>query len=193
MIPLYNKRLKPDKRGRMTQEQLQILARKRRQRFIEYIVLIGFQGFFVTAFLRLFHPVLALSFAAVSFGLSWNLAQLREQRRTLDLRDSRRLVGDALESMILMLFLVIVGIGARFIGIPFTTVMAYLSASLMAYFIGAFLGESVWIKRSLADLPETGLHNYIANLNRSLFFPYNLSYLQQAFRSPRRRNKNDDK
>lgn len=177
----------------MTQEQQQILARKRKQRFIEYVVLIGFQGFFVTAFLHLFHPLLALAFAAVSFGLSWNLAQLREQRRTLELNDGRRLVGDALESMILMLFLVLIGIGARFIDIPFTTVMAYLSVSLMAYFAGSFIGESVWIKRNLNELPEPLVHNYIANLNRSLFFPYNLSHLQQALRSPRRRNKNDEK
>lgn len=176
----------------MTQEEQQSLSRKKKQRFIEYVALIGFQGFFVTAFLVLLHPLLALALTAASFGLSWNLAQLREQRRTLNLNDGRRLMGDALESMILLLFLVLVGIGSQFIGIPFITVMAYLSISLMAYFMGSFLGESVWMKRYVDALPEAQLHNYVANLNRSLFFPYNLSHLRQVFRSPRRRNKSDD-
>ncbi len=159
---------------------------------IEYIVLIGFQGFFVTAFLKVLHPLFAPALAAVACGLAWNLASLREQRRTLALADSRRLIGDALESLILLLALVLIGIGAQFVAIPFIVVMAHLAISLMGFFVGSFLGESVWMKRYVYGLPDDIRSNYLGNLNRSLFFPYNLQYLRRVFRNPRHRDDKSD-
>ena len=177
----------------MTQEELQTFEKKRRQRMIEYLILIGFQGFFVTAFLKVLHPIFAPALAAVTGGLAWNLAGLREQRRTLAPGDSRRLIGDALESLVLLLALILLGIGAQFVAIPFVVVMAHLAISIMGYFIGSFLGESVWMKRYAEGLPAERIGNYLANLNRSLFFPYNLHYLRRVFRGPRRRSDDDEK
>lgn len=166
-------------------EQVQIL-KKKKQRFIEYLVLIGFQGFFVTAFLAVLQPFLSVVLAVGAFGLAWNLARLREHRRTLEPSDKRRLLGDALESLVLMLFLVCVGIGARFIEVSFIAVMAHLSVSLLAYFLGSFLGESMWTKQYFEALSEQEQHNYATNLNRSLLFPYDFSHLRRVFRSSRR-------
>ncbi len=153
---------------------------------VEYLVLISFQGFFVTAFLRVLHPLFSPALAVVTCGLAWNLAALREQRRTLALANSRRLIGDALESLILLLALVLLGIGAQFVALPFVVVMAHLAISLMGYFVGSFLGESVWMKRYVPGLPDDRLSNYLGNLNRSLLFPYNFQYLRRVFRNSRR-------
>ena len=175
----------------MNQENTQNFDKKRKQRMVEYLVLIGFQGFFVTAFLKVLHPLFAPALAAAGCGLAWNLASLREQRRTLAPGDSRRLLGDALESLVLLLALVAIGIGAQFVPIPFVVVMAHLAVSLMGYFVGSFLGESVWMKRYVPGLPEERFADYLENLNRSLFFPYNLRYLRRVFRGPRRRDDDD--
>lgn len=174
----------------MTQQEQAQFARKKRQRFIEYLVLIGFQGFFVTAFLSVLQPFLSTALAVASFGLSWNLARLREQRRLLETNDKRRLLGDALESLVLMLFLVCIGIGARYIQISFVVVMAHLSVSLIAYFLGSFLGESVWTRQFFSSLSARQQYNYIVNLNQSLLFPYNFSHLRRVFRSSQRDDDN---
>lgn len=176
----------------MKQEFRQSLEKKRMQRVVEYIVLIAFQGFFVTAFLRVLHPLFAPALAVVACGLAWNLAALREQRRTLGVADSRRLMGDALESMILLLALALLGIGAQFVDIPFVVVMAHLALSLMGFFVGSFLGESVWMKRNVPSLSNEKIENYLGNLNRSLFFPYNLRNIRRVFRRPRRRDDEQD-
>lgn len=173
----------------MTQKEQEQLGRKKKQRLIEYLFLIGFQGFFVTAFLAVLQPFLSIALAAGAFGLAWNLARLREQRRTMEANDKRRLLGDALESLVLMLFLVCVGIGTRFVQVSFVAVMAHLSVSLLLYFLGSFLGESVWTKQIFPSLSEREQHNYIVNLNQSLLFPYNIAHLRRVFRLSRR---NDD-
>lgn len=161
---------------------------KRRQRFVEYVSLISLQGFLAAGLLHATHEMQALIAAPVSFGMAWLLATAREERRTLDQHNTRRLLGDTIESFGLALSVAIFVITARYWGINVSLIMTYLAVVTMWYFLGSFLSETVWLSRVFPYLGFENKLNYLKNLNRSIIFPYNLSYLRSIFRStaPRR-------
>jgi membrane associated rhomboid family serine protease len=156
--------------------------RKRRQRFIEYAVLTSIQGFFATALLHETLPIVVVGLGVVAFGLAWNLAFAREHRRTLDIHSAQRLLGDAIESVILMVCIAGGIIIARFWGVPIFQIMAHIAPTIMLYFLGSFIGETIWARQFLATLSLSQQTNYIANLNRSLIFPYNIGYIRSVLR-----------
>lgn len=159
-----------------------LLERKRRQRFIEYAALTSIQGFFATALFHETIPLVVLLLAVVAFGMAWNLAFARENRRTLDIHSSQRLLGDAIESIVLMVCIAVGIITARFLGVPVLKVMAHVAPTIMLYFLGSFIGETLWARRFFATLTVLQQTNYIANLNRSIIFPYNVSYIRSVLR-----------
>jgi drug/metabolite transporter (DMT)-like permease len=168
-----------------THEMLAALLRqKRRQRLVEYVVLISIQIVLALMLVREAQPAFAVALAVSALGVSWSLALVREHRRTLDVHSPQRLLGDAMESISIILLFVLAGIVAQFVGVPNVSLMAHLSVVTFAYFCGSFIGETLWM-RGFTELSTEKQTSYIHNLNRSIIFPYNISYLRSIFRSPR--------
>jgi hypothetical protein len=165
----------------MSEESILLLNRKRRQRLIEYGLLIAVQIVLAGLLASYTQPTFAVALGAIAFGAAWNLAGLREQRRTMGTHSSKRLLGDTIESVGLMMCIVVVSIVSRLLDIPRVSVMAHLSVVILAYFCGSFMGEQRWIRSVFTLLSIEAQHNYIANLNRSLIFPYNIAHLKQIF------------
>ncbi|TAE29906.1 MAG: hypothetical protein EAZ92_05705 [Candidatus Kapaibacterium sp.] len=163
-----------------------LAAMKRRQRFVEYVGLISLQGFLAAGLLHATHETEALLAAPVSFGLAWMLTNSREERRTLDQHNTRRLLGDTIESFGLALSVAVFVITARYFGVKVSLMMTYLSVMTLLFFFGSFVSETVWFSRMFPHLAFENKLNYLKNLNRSIIFPYNVSYLRSILRSGKR-------
>jgi hypothetical protein len=162
-----------------------LVQMKRRQRFVEYVGLISLQGFLAAGLLHATHEYEALMAVPVSFGLAWMLTSAREERRTLDQHNTRRLLGDTIESFGLALSVAVFVITARFWGVKVSLIMTYLAVITLLYFLGSFVSETVWWSRIFPNLAFDHKVNYLKNLNRSIIFPYNISYLRSILRSNR--------
>lgn len=160
-----------------------LVQMKRRQRFVEYVGLISLQGFLAAGLLHATHQYEALLAIPVSFGMAWMLAVAREERRTLDQHNTRRLLGDTIESFGLALSVAVFVITARFWGVKLSLIMTYLAVITMLYFLGSFTSETVWLSRIFPTLAFENKLNYLKNLNRSIIFPYNLHYLRSILRN----------
>jgi hypothetical protein len=155
---------------------------KRRQRFVEYAALTAGQGFLAAG---LIHATdLTVSFVAMPlvFMAAWLLAQVREKRRTLGQHDTKRLLGDTIESFSVALMMALMVISARWFAVGLAVMMTYLSVAILAYFLGSFIGEMWWASRFFPRYDLEHKINYVINLNRSVIFPYNLRYLRSIFR-----------
>ncbi len=155
--------------------------RKRKQRLVEYAVLIGLQVIITVGLASETNPVFAVGFSVSAFGTAWSLAFAREQRRTLGEHSTKRLWGDTIESFGLMFFILTAGITAQFLALPRMGFMAHLAVIVLMYFLGSLSGELRWQQRLLFVLTTEEQINYIANLNRSIIFPYNIPYLRHVF------------
>jgi hypothetical protein len=160
-----------------------LVQQKRRQRFVEYVGLISLQGFLAAGLLHATHEYEALLAAPISFGFAWLLATSREERRTLDQHDTRRLLGDTIESFGLALSVAVFVIAARFWGVKVSLIMTYLAVTVMLYFLGSFVSETIWLSRIFPNIAFEKKLNYLKNLNRSIIFPYNLGYLRSVLRN----------
>lgn len=156
---------------------------KRRQRFIEYASLVAMQGFLAAGLVH--STALTLSFTAmpVVFAAAWMLAQIREKRRTMGQHDTKRLLGDTIESFSIALLMALALIVARWFTVGVAVMMTYLSMTILAYFLGSFIGEMWWASRIFPRYDLEHKVNYVINLNRSVIFPYNVRYLRSIFRN----------
>lgn len=179
----------------MPEELFEVFRVKATQRAIEYAALLVFQGFLALNVLSFTGTAFAIAFAASGFGVAWTLAFAREARRILPLRDLTRLKGDASESLLVLFFMLGTGVAAQLLGLPVEGLLAHVAIVFFMYLLGSFGGELAWRKRFFRSLSLEQQGNYIGNLNRSLLFPYNISYLRRLFGSAsnRRRRRKPEK
>jgi hypothetical protein len=177
----------------MKNDVLIAFMRKRRQRMIEYVVLIGLQTALALMLLREVQFVFLLVFTVSAFGVAFNVTKLREQRRTLGLHSTKRLLGDTIESFAAMLIILVAGITARLLSVPMVSFFAHLAVIVWAYFCGSFTSETLWTRHIMPSLTAEQQTQYVHNLNRSIIFPYNIPYLRSVLRSrrPSARSSND--
>ena len=148
---------------------------KRVQRGIEYALLISVHLFFLLSFRGYFSEWLALALGASAFGLNLQLTQLREWRRTRGAHDRTRLVGDAFESVLFLLFVLALtfGSGERdAFGISIQGYYAYVAALLAGLFAGGIAGECSWQARNLDGLGVARMRNYVTHYRRTILIPY---------------------
>src|SRR5687768_14946843 len=84
---------------------------KRLQRGCEYTLLATVHLFFVISFDEFIEWWMAIALAVSVFGMNLQLTQLRERRRTRSREDRARILADTFESILLLLFIVILSIG----------------------------------------------------------------------------------
>lgn len=148
---------------------------KRLQRGVEYALLIAMHLFFVISFHDYFEWWMAVGLGVTTFCMNFQLTQLRERRRTRDRRNRGRIVADTFESILLLLFIVLLSLGGLLRGwlaIPEQEFLGYVAAILAGMFLAGFLGEPYWQLRHFRTLDREGRQNYIRNLRRTIIFPY---------------------
>jgi hypothetical protein len=155
---------------------------KRRHRFIEYAGLTAMQGFLAAGLLHATDLTASFGAMPLVFMAAWLLAQVREKRRTRGQHDTKRLMGDTLESFSIALMMAMMVIVAKWFSVGIAIMMTYLSMAILAYFLGSFIGEMWWANRIFPRYDLQHKVNYVINLNRSVIFPYNLRYLRSMFR-----------
>ncbi|MDW8220491.1 MAG: hypothetical protein RML40_08175 [Bacteroidota bacterium] len=155
---------------------------KRRQRLVEYIALSTLQGILAVGLLQSTSLIRSVELVPLVFAGAWLLAQLREKRRTMGQHDTKRLLGDTIESFCLALTIALALILAQWFTVGIVVAMTYFAVSLLAYLLGSFFGELWWTSRVLPRYDLEHKINYVTNLNRSVIFPYNLRYLRSMFR-----------
>ncbi|HYF02342.1 MAG TPA: hypothetical protein VEC36_03120 [Patescibacteria group bacterium] len=160
-----------------------VLDRKRRRRNTEYVGIIAFQSFFAFSFLKIADIFLWLIFALSSFGLAMTLSLARENRRTQEPTDKKRIVTDAVESFALMFILVLSALISMQLGLSLVRYESYVCIVLLSYFVGSWAGELRWTRVRFPILEEFQQKNYVINLNASMIFPYNIGSIRRSFRS----------
>lgn len=155
---------------------------KRRQRYVEYVSLSAGQGFLAAGLLHATNLTASFGAMPLVFGAAWLLAQVREKRRTLGQHDTKRLMGDTIESFSIAAMMALLVISSRWFGVGVGVMMTYLSMAILAYFLGSFIGEMWWASRIFPRYDLERKVNYVINLNRSVIFPYNLRYLRSILR-----------
>ncbi|MBK9248747.1 MAG: hypothetical protein IPM69_11670 [Ignavibacteria bacterium] len=166
----------------MNSEEKQEIYQKQHRRQAEYIGLVIFQsviGFTVNSYLRYDSGCIVM---IVAFSIGWVLTRLREERRTLDVTNKSRILTDALESLLLMFILALCAILSLKIGIDLLTIQAHLCVYFVAFFVSSWQSEVHWRKQNLSHLSSKAIRNYILNLNRSIIFPYNSTFLRSLYR-----------
>ena len=151
------------------------LALKRAQRALEYALLAGMHVFFLIAFRAFYSWAMALVLGLASFGMNFQLTQLRERRRVEARMDPRRLLADTIESILFLLFVVALSLGGvlrSWMAIAYTEYLGYVAAILGGIFIAGLVGEIYWQLRHLRQLDADRMGNYVANLHRTIIFPY---------------------
>lgn len=165
----------------MHQDIVLQLRQKQRQRYIEYIILMMIQIVFAVRLSGSGESLMPFIISLSSCAVGWSLSFIREQRRTLGVHNTKRLMGDILESFVLTAMIVIIGIMAQILSLSLVVVWSVVASIFFAFFLGSCIGEWMWRRRFFSRLTQESQYNYVANLNRSLLFPYNLVYLRQIF------------
>lgn len=156
-------------------DELSLLRAKRFQRAVEYSLLAALHLFFVVSFHAFLRWWMAGTLAATTFGMNFRLTLLRERRRTASPRNRARIVGDTFESILFLLFVVILTIGGVLKGwleMSDQEFLGYVAAMLAALFLAGLSGEVVWQIRNLRFLSIEQLSNYVTNLRRTIIFPF---------------------
>lgn len=154
------------------------LQLKRLQRAVEYALLAAFNFFFLLAFQEYYLWWMALLLGAITFGMNFQLTQLREKRRTADVASRPRIVADAFESILFLLFIVTLTLGGLLrnqLSMTDQEYQAYVSALLIGLFLAGLVGELYWQMRFFGELDQEKRRNYIANLKRTIILPYTVS------------------
>lgn len=148
---------------------------KRLQRGVEYALLVSIHFFFLLAFREYYDVTFASSIALVTFGMNYQLTELRERRRSLGSSSRKRLMADTFESILFLLFIILLSFGGfaeEILKLSTQQYYAYLAAVLGGIFLGALVGEVRFQLRRFPRLDEKRQRNYIANLRRTIILPY---------------------
>jgi hypothetical protein len=154
------------------------LRLKRLQRAAEYALLTMMHLFFLLAFRSFYQWWMAVLLAAVTFGMNFQLTQLRERRRTESRRSRQRILADTFESILFLVFIVIISAGGllnRWLKLSDQEYLAYTAAILGGLFLAGLVGEMYWQRRNLHALDTDHRRNYIENLKRTIILPYTVS------------------
>ena len=154
------------------------LRLKRLQRAAEYSLLTMMHLFFLLAFREFYQWWMALLLAFATFGMNFQLTQLRERRRTAATGSRQRFMADTFESILFLLFVVILTAGGLLEGvldIEQQEYLAYIAAVLGGLFSAGLFGEVYWQLRNFRTLTDEQRHNYVANLKRTIILPYTVS------------------
>lgn len=166
-----------DQKPTDTTELVRDLRLKRLQRTVEYGLLTTMHLFFLLAFHDLYRWWMALILAAVTFGMNFQLTQLRERRRSASISSRQRVLADTFESILFLVFIVVISAGGllnRWLALRDQEYLAYVAALLGGLFLAGLVGEMYWQRRNLHELDRDHLRNYIANLKRTIILPYTL-------------------
>lgn len=145
------------------------------QRSLEYVLLSATHLFFVLSFHQYFEWRMAAGAGAAMFGMNYQLTLQRERRRTRPPSDRQRVLADMLESILLLLFVVLLSLGGtvkRWLAMQDQEFLGYVAAMLTGIFLAGLIGEHVWQHRHFATLDEERRLNYVCNLRRTIIFPY---------------------
>ncbi|MDB5035239.1 MAG: hypothetical protein JWQ98_2480 [Chlorobi bacterium] len=151
---------------------------KRLQRSAEYALLATMHIFFLLAFREYYRWWMAIMLAAVMFGMNFQLTQLREGRRTSGVHDRQRIKADVFESILFLMFIVIISAGGllrNWLHVSDQEYLAYVAAILGGLFLAGMAGEVYWQFWNFPELEEESRSNYIANLKRTIILPYTFS------------------
>lgn len=156
---------------------------KRLQRAAEYALLATMHIFFLLAFRNFYQWWMALLLAAATFGMNFQLTQLREGRRASATRSRQRLMADTFESILFLIFIVILSAGgvlAKAVAIGDQEYLAYIASILGGLFLAGLLGEAYWQLKHFGSLDPDVRRTYIANLKRTIILPYTSSRKRQG-------------
>jgi hypothetical protein len=148
---------------------------KRLQRGVEYALLSAVHLFFVLSFHDYLEWWMAAALGLTMFCLNFQLTQLRERRRTREKRNRGRILGDTFESILLLMFIVLLSLGGlvkRWLAMGDQEFLGYVAAVLAGMFLAGLLGEFYWQLRHFGALDGERRLNYIRNLRRTIIFPY---------------------
>lgn len=148
---------------------------KRLQRAAEYALLATMHVFFLLAFHNYYRWWMALLLAAATFGMNFQLTQLREQRRIADGNSRQRVMSDTFESILFLVFIVLLssgGLVAQAIDVENEEYLGYVAAILGGLFLAGLCGEMYWQFRNFALLEPEKRRNYIRNLRRTIILPF---------------------
>ncbi|MBS1911020.1 MAG: hypothetical protein JST22_03455 [Bacteroidetes bacterium] len=174
-------------RMKLQQERalLNELRLKRLQRTAEYALLISMHLFFLLAFRSFYRWWMALLLAAATFGMNFRLTQFREERRTSSPGNRKRIMADAFESVLFLVFIAVLSAGGllqHLLDVTDQEYLAYVSALLTGVFLAGLVGEIYWQARHFSPLDRERRHNYIANLRRTIVLPYTISRRKHEIR-----------
>lgn len=145
---------------------------------MEYTLLVTMHLFFLLAFRSLYSPWMALALGGAVFGMNFQLTQLREARRTANTNNRKRFVADTFESILFLLFIVLLSAGGllrNMLEIGDQEYLAYVASILGSLFLAGLVGEMYWQYRHFRTLDEERQRNYVENLKRTIILPYTLS------------------
>ncbi|HVZ39201.1 MAG TPA: hypothetical protein VHI13_08000 [Candidatus Kapabacteria bacterium] len=167
-------------RRKLQQERalLNELRLKRLQRTAEYALLISMHLFFLLAFHSFYRWWMALLLAAATFGMNFRLTQFREERRTSAPGNRKRIMADAFESILFLVFIAVLSAGGllqHLLDVTDQEYLAYVSALLTGVFLAGLVGEIYWQAKHFSPLDRERRRNYIANLKRTIVLPYTIS------------------
>lgn len=148
---------------------------KRLQRAAEYALLATMHMFFLLAFRSYYRWWMALLLAAATFGMNFQLTQLREQRRMVGGNSRQRLMTDTFESILFLVFIVLLSSGgllAQAMAVENEEYLGYVAAILGGLFLAGLCGEMYWQFRHFAGLEPEKRRNYILNLRRTIILPF---------------------
>jgi hypothetical protein len=148
---------------------------KRLQRGVEYSLLSAVHLFFVLSFHDYLEWWMAAVLGLTMFCMNFQLTQHRERRRTRERRDRGRILADTFESILLLMFIVLISLGGmvkRWLAMQDQEFLGYVAATLAGMFLAGLLGEFYWQLRNFGALDRERRRNYIGNLRRTIIFPY---------------------
>lgn len=159
----------------MERRMLADLRLKRLQRAAEYALLTSLHLFFLLAFREFYRWWMALLLALITFGANFQLTQQREQRRTGPVESRRRIMADAFESILFLVFIAALSAGGllqHVIDMTEQEYLAYVAALLGGLFMAGLVGELYWQARHYSRLNRGRRHNYVENMKRTIILPY---------------------
>jgi hypothetical protein len=156
-------------------ESLKNLMAKRLQRAVEYSLLIALHAFFLLSFRDYYEWWMAVALGVIMFGLNFQLTLLRERRRLASGEQRTRIIADTLESVLFLALIVVISLGQTVAGkydVSTPEYLGYVAAILGGIFLAGITGEVYWQLKYFRALSDTDQHAYIANLRRTIIFPY---------------------
>jgi hypothetical protein len=159
----------------MDRESLKNLMVKRLQRAVEYSLLIALHAFFLVSFRTYYEWWMAVALGVIMFGLNFQLTLLRERRRLTTGEERTRIMADTFESVLFLALIVVISLGqtvASHYDLSAPEYLGYVAAILGGIFLAGISGEIFWQLKYFQALSDSEQRAYIANLRRTIIFPY---------------------